>query len=420
MHSVMRVIGIGLVFTSPCVLSTGCRTAPAETRQLLFFPSPPQEPRVQFLTWASGAEQVEPGRTSFQEFVLGDEPVVQRVINKPYGLAVRDGVVYVCDTKDLSICKLDFRNHAYSVFGHQGPGRLRKPINISIDALGYKFVVDPYRKQVVVFGPDDHYVTALDVPEPCHPVDVALYENEVFVLDNDETCQVVVFDRTTSKVARTFGSPGREPGQFNRPSSLAISPTGEVYVSDTHNFRIQKLSRAGEVIWAKGAPGFRLGEFGRPRGIRVGPDGVVYVVDGATELVQMFDPQGQLLMRFGGPGDVPGALVLPSTLAIDASSFAEFSSYIHKDFKPAYLLIVASQYGPRLVNVYAFGAFPEGFKLSESSLATLPPVEPSKEVEIPAPGMPPIVTPVEPTEEGGQGEPGKVGSDGAEPGVLPL
>ncbi len=368
-----RIESIATAWAAVAVaLVAGCESADKSDAQWLFFPAPPSEPRMQFLTWASGADQVEPAKGSFERFVLGDEPTIQRAINKPYGLAVRNGVVYVCDTKGLCLSRLDFKEQTYRIFGVRGPGRLRKPINMVIDPLGYKFVVDPERKQVVVFSPEDAYVTAFDIPEPCHPVDLALYENELYVLDNDESCQIVVLDRTTGAVIRTFGEPGAEPGQFRIPNSLAIGPKGFLYVSDTHNWRIHKLTREGEPVWVKGTPGNTLGRFARPRGIRVGPEGYVYVVDGATEIVQMFDPEGRVLMRFGGPGDLPGALGLPSTVAIDSSSIPYFEKYIHEDFNVEYLVFVASQYGQHLISVYAFGSFPEGYSLSESQLAALP------------------------------------------------
>jgi len=415
-----RIQGIGPVLSALALLAlAACGTAPKKEEPRLFFPTPPEVPRVQFLTWASGAPQVEPGKSSFAKFVLGEEPPDRRMITKPYGIAARDGVAYVCDTKGLCICKLDFKNRTFSAFGFQGPGRLKKPINIAIDPLGYKFVADPERKQVVVFGPEDQYVTAFDVPDPCRPVDVALWENEIFVLDNDESCQIVVMDRRTGEVRRTFGGPGGEPGQFKIPNSLAIGQDGFVYVSDTHNFRIQKLTRDGEPIWAKGQPGYYLGQFGRPRGVRIGPDGIVYVVDGATEIVQMFDSDGRKLMHFGGPGNVPGALGLPSTAAADATSVPYFQQYVHPDFKVDYLLFVVSQYGAHLVNVYAFGSFPEGYKFAELEIEELPelpegggigPVEEGEEepVEMPLPPMP--------EGHGSGGEGGGGAGEGKDPG----
>ena len=123
-----------------CLVATvgtfaGCQAPATPGQGWLFFPAPPAEPRVQFLTWASGADEIEAAHGTFEKFVLGDEPVVQRAIQKPYGIAVREGVAYVCDTKGLSVCRLDFRNKKYSVLGVSGPGRLRKPLNVVIDGV---------------------------------------------------------------------------------------------------------------------------------------------------------------------------------------------------------------------------------------------------------------------------------------------
>ena len=380
----------------------GPRTAKREER-LLFFPHPPVPPRVQFLTWASGAAEVEPEPTGLEAFLLDDGERKRRPrIVKPFGLAVHKGVVYVCDTKGICISKLDYVNHKFSTFGTDGPGKVRKPINIVIDDLGFKFVSDPMRNEILIYDPDDRYVKAYRLPEPSRVVDMALHGNEIYALDNDKTPQVVVLDRTSGKVLRTFGSAGREPGQFAIPNSIAIGPEGFVYISDPLLCRIQKLTPEGEPVWTRGTPGYHLGQFGRPRGLRVGPDGIIYVVDAATEIVQMYDSEGNVLMHFGGPGTVPGALYLPSSLAIDRSSIPLFKDYVHPDFRTEYLLFVASQYGPHLISIYAFGSFPEGYQLSESEVKTLPKLPEGNQ-----PGEPGKLVPIPPDkEQGGDGSSG--------------
>ena len=369
-----RFAGSALLALSALGALSGCQAPPTEERSLLLFPPPPETPRIQFLTWANGAAKVENQAGAFERFVLGEEERSLRVLNKPYGLAVYDGAVFVCDSKGLSIARMDFKNKTYTLFGTRGPGRLRKPVNIVIDALGYKFVADTIRKQIVVFDPDDKYVTAFDLPEPARPVDVAIYENELYVLDNDKTCQIVVLDRRSGDVLRSFGSPGGEPGQFRLPSSLCIGPEGFIYVSDTMNWRVQKITREGEPVWSVGQPGYQVGQFGRPRGIRVAPDGLIYVVDGATEIVQLYDSEWNSLMHFGGPGRTPGTLDLPSSVALDRSSIPYFQDLAHPSFHIDYMVFVANQYGGHLVNVFAFGGFPEGFKVSENEIATIPAV----------------------------------------------
>lgn len=378
----------------------GCRADLEPVAEpLLVFPPPPAEPRIQYLTWASGAGQVEGPIGWFDDLLLGPEAETGAdTIVKPYGIAAREGVVYVCDTKASSLARLDFARHTFTRLGISGVEKLRKPLNVAIDSLGYKFVVDSERRQVVVFGPDDHFVTALAVPEPCHPVDLAIHGEEVFVLDNDDDPQIVVLERTSGAVLRTFGGAGAGPGQFTKPSSLCIDGAGFIYVSDSFNYRIQKLSPDGAMVWERGAPGRRLGQFGRPRGIRIGPDGVLYLVEGAMQLVQMFDSDGNVLMRFGGPGNVPGGFVLPATLAIDATSVPYFADRVHPDFEVDYLLFVSNQYGAHLVNVYAFGSFPEGYRFQASEISALPeledstgidPVEPGSETTPPGTGRAP-------------------------------
>lgn len=365
-RAAVALVGLGLIGI------LGCSTAGPAKEPLLVFPSPPDAPRIQYLTWASGAKEVGTKGMTLDQFLLGDEATDRRRLNKPYGLAARDGSLYVADSMGLCVARLDFKNKSFSLFGARGPGRLKKPLNIAIDSAGYKFVADSVRKQVVVFGPNDAYVNAFSFPEPCHPVDVAIWGDELFVLDNDTTPQVLVLDRRTGDVIRSFGEDGKEPGQFHLPVSIAVGPEGNIHVSDTMNWRIQKLTPEGESLWVKGVAGYGLGQFARPRGIRVGPDGIVYIVDGATEIVQMFNSEGQLLMHFGGPGVVPGTMLLPSSMAIDKSCIPYFTEYVHEKFNVDYLLFVANQYGDYLINIYAFGSFPEGYQLDASMIAEIP------------------------------------------------
>ncbi len=76
-------------------------------------------------------------------------------------------------------------------------------------------------------------------------------------------------------------------------------------------------------------------------------------------------------MRFGGPGEGNGSLGLPATLAIDKSSIDVFEEYVHEDFEVDYLMAVTSQYGTRLVSIFAFGSFPEGYDYAVKEFGTV-------------------------------------------------
>ena len=79
------------------LLGAGCASKKPARSNFLFFPLPPDEPRIQFLT-SFGAENDLGSKGKFADFIVGQERVY-RPIWKPYGLAVRDGKVYVCDTQ---------------------------------------------------------------------------------------------------------------------------------------------------------------------------------------------------------------------------------------------------------------------------------------------------------------------------------
>ena|GEM_PF-399756 len=340
------------------------RLTEERTYQILPTSRPPA--CLQFLTGANGADDVEIPRRSTEEFILTDPPAAPRLMHFPCGLAAREGVVYVCDEKGHCICRLDYRNRSYSLFGVSGPGRLRKPVSITIDTLGHKFVVDSGRQQIVVFGPRDEYERALDLPAP-DPVDVAVIGNELYVLHGGDAdpSRIVVLDQSSGEVIRTFGGAGEEPGEFDYPYGLSIDSEGYVYVSEAGGRRLQKLTRDGKSVWVKAMPQSPWVRRGLecPLGVRTAPDGTVFVADGnMLHNVHRFGPDGQVLLSIFGSPDGPDRFVSPRTLAVDATSLPYFKDYIHEDFNAEYVLFITSARGPYLVNIYAFGSFPEGHR----------------------------------------------------------
>jgi uncharacterized protein (TIGR03663 family) len=92
-----------------------------------------------------------------------------------------------------------------------------------------------------------------------------------------------------------WGKAGAGRGEFNEPRGLAVDKQGNLYVADTKNDRIQKLSPSGEVLAMWGGQGDQPGQFKDPHGIAVGPDGSVFVADTWNHRVQKFDPNGKFI-----------------------------------------------------------------------------------------------------------------------------
>ncbi|MDZ4179379.1 MAG: hypothetical protein U1E29_09125, partial [Coriobacteriia bacterium] len=84
-------------------------------------------------------------------------------------------------------------------------------------------------------------------------------------------------------------------GTYATPYGIAVDSAGDVYVADTKNHRIKKVSPAGEVLAIWGSRGAGVGSFEHPEGVAVGTDGRVFVADTGNDRVQVLAPDGQPL-----------------------------------------------------------------------------------------------------------------------------
>jgi DNA-binding beta-propeller fold protein YncE len=89
-------------------------------------------------------------------------------------------------------------------------------------------------------------------------------------------------------------------GPFHRPTDVAISPSGDLYISDGYgNARVHRFTADGELQMSWGVPGKTApGEFHVPHGVWVHTDGRVLVADRENNRVQIFSPQGEFLTQW--------------------------------------------------------------------------------------------------------------------------
>lgn len=114
--------------------------------------------------------------------------------------------------------------------------------------------------------------------------------------DADHTVRRCTLD---GKVLITIGIPGQpapfmsgEP--FHRCTHTALSPAGDIYVSDGYgNARVHKYSPHGKHLFSWGEPGSDPGEFNIVHNICCDADGWVYVADRENHRIQVFDGHGR-------------------------------------------------------------------------------------------------------------------------------
>lgn len=91
----------------------------------------------------------------------------------------------------------------------------------------------------------------------------------------------------------------RAGAPFYFPTNVALSPSGELYVSDGYgNARIHKFSAQGELLISWGEPGAGPGQFYVPHGIAVDRQGTVYVADRENSRLQLFSPVGKYISEW--------------------------------------------------------------------------------------------------------------------------
>ncbi|MBN8625245.1 MAG: hypothetical protein J0M17_07140 [Planctomycetes bacterium] len=124
-------------------------------------------------------------------------------------------------------------------------------------------------------------------------------DDSLYLTDNgDHTVRKFTPD---GKLLLQIGVPGQpSPPMSNLPfcrcTHTALSPTGDIYVSDGYgNACVHKFSPDGKLLHTWGRPGTREGEFNLPHNICCDEAGLVYVADRENARVPVFDGDGTYL-----------------------------------------------------------------------------------------------------------------------------
>jgi streptogramin lyase len=161
----------------------------------------------------------------------------------------------------------------------------------------------------------------------------------LYVTDaNNHTIRTVTATGIVSTLAGAAGQQGTADGptadaRFRFPRSITVDATGNIYVADTNNHTIRKIS-GGTVTTLAGLAGNQsntdgtgsAARFGGPQGIAAAADGTLYVADTNNQTIRKVTPAGVVTTIGGvwggiGPDDGPGSEArfnTPSAIAVDS------------------------------------------------------------------------------------------------------
>jgi sugar lactone lactonase YvrE len=231
---------------------------------------------------------------------------------EPYGIAVDSkNNLYVADQKVGAIFIFNTETRDVELIKNRTQAHFVRIIGLAMDDGDRLFVSDPGLRHILVFNAA-HKAEDVITDGMVSPGAMAIdRENRLLYVSDVELDQVLVYDADTLKLIRKMGTTGHKheltsPGDFARPSGLAVDAEGNLYVADTLNDRIEIFDADGKFISTFGKNGDGPGYFARPKGVAIDGDGHIWVADGMQDRVQVFNQEARLLISMGGHGLLPG------------------------------------------------------------------------------------------------------------------
>ena len=137
----------------------------------------------------------------------------------------------------------------------------------------------------------------------------------------DITDYIVKFrDVTEGDYDSKFGSSGTSNGQFDNPRGIAFDSSGNIYVVDSDNHRVQKFDSSRNYSSQFGSSGSSNGQFSTPTYVAIDSSDNIYVADGNNHRVQKFDNTGTYMAKWGSEGTGNTQFDEPSGIALDSDN----------------------------------------------------------------------------------------------------
>jgi DNA-binding beta-propeller fold protein YncE len=311
----------------------------------IVWPNPPAIARIRYLAFYSAqplkdVEQPKTKKEGWMDRLAGTVPEVDNTkvlfqLGQPYGLATDSkGNVYVADTRVGAIFIFNTETRDLTMIKNKMDAHFDRIIGLAMDDDDRLFVSDPGLHHVLVFNAQ-HKATDVITDGMVEPSGLAIdTQNRLLYVSDIKQDIILVYDADSLKLLRHIGTPGKEhvltdPGNFAKPSGLAVDKEGNLYVADTLNDRIEVFDADGMFVRTWGKNGDGPGYFARPKGVAVDSDNHVWVTDGMQDRVQVFMNDGTLCIALGGHGLLPGQFQGLTDITIDNRHNRVYTSEIY-------------------------------------------------------------------------------------------
>ena len=276
--------------------------------------------------------------------------------SKPMGITVdASGNLYVADTNNFTIRKITPAGGVTTLAGSAGVdgstdgtglnASFSYPTGITVDSSGNLFVTEDSAggKPVRKITPAGVVTTPVNTggcdPFAAQGIAVDAGDNLYVVSDSGFVICKITSAGASTVLAGSFGAGSTDgtgsAAEFDNPTGITLDSGGNLYVSDTSNDTIRKITSAGVVTTIAGSAGSQGStdgtgsgaRFSKPMGVAVDANGNLYVSDNGNKTVRKVSAAGVVTTFAGSPGnqgnlDGTGSAARfsnPTGTAIDAS-----------------------------------------------------------------------------------------------------
>lgn len=270
------------------------------------------------------------GRPYKPLFAIGKTREAEGVLRMPFGVVhLQDGNFYVIDFMDeegrARVQLFDAAGNWLRIVRQfevkDGPETLDTPAGIAADAQGNFYMADMATHCIKEFTPEGRLIAVFGSRgvaqnQLISPQDVDLdAQGNLYVADTGNS-RILKWDQKgncllilgINKLDQDTGwlMAGEEPGEFDCPQGVTVDDKGNIFVADSSNHRVQKLSPTGEFLLVFGEEGEDAGELYHPNDIRIDANGDIYVSDSNGRRIQKFDAEGHFVYQLILPSDAGG------------------------------------------------------------------------------------------------------------------
>jgi DNA-binding beta-propeller fold protein YncE len=370
------------------------KQAPVIDYSYIVWPNPPAIARIRYINWYAAqplrdVQQPKTKKENWMDRLAGTQTQeesgkVLYQLGQPYGMAVDSkGRVYVADSKVGAIFIFNTETRDVQLIKNKVDAHFVRIIGLAMDDNDRLFVSDPGLRHVLVFDAN-HKATDVITEGMVEPSMLAIdTQNRLLYVSDIAQDQILVYDADSFKLKRKMGTGGKNhelttPGDFAKPTGVAVDKEGNLYVADTLNNRIEIFDADGQFIRTWGKNGDGPGYFARPKGVGIDSDGHVWVADGVQDRVQVFTPEGQLLISLGGHGLLPGQFQGLVSIASDQHRNRMYTSEIYPGRVQEFRYVTDAEYNELNKEREALRASGAPKSESQAAAATAPkPAEPT-------------------------------------------